>query len=333
MSTTKAASQKAKTSNGNKLKSAIKSKGHPLQYKGSYMKEETANKELLRSFYGTTFYPENIFEFFIGQMIYAISENGFLGLIEVIDEKHVQKLAALQGNGYTFAPLAKVGEWLHQNESKKPAPESGPTEWAPKEREVIARLEAYDIFPVDEFATERELEIFRKILADAEKECSEYYGIVTNSEATEEEKTEAYNYAMELPTAEQLIEQAKGYKDSALNLLSGLVNQNGSKIKDAVFDLLIDEQTTAYNMAYDYGLLIEDLRNFLFSNPDFLKKFVDESVTPAKDVCKCLNKLKFFFDEFEDQQTEIEYLQHALSNYSHCFNASSLISIEKRFGR
>jgi hypothetical protein len=333
MSSTKAVSKKAKTSNGNKLKSAIKSQGHPLQYRGSYMKEETANKELLRSFYGSTFYPENIFEFFIGQMLYAISQNDFTGLIEVIDKKHVQRLAALQGNGYTFAPVAKVGEWLHQNESKKPARESIPTEWAPKELEVIARLEAYDIFPVDEFATERDLEIFRKILADAEKECSEYYGIVTNSEATEQEKTEAYNYAMELPTVEQLIEQAKGYKDSVLNLLNGLVNQNESKIKDAVFNLIVDNGAMANSIAYDYGLLVKDLQDFFFSNPDLLQRFVDDSSTPAKEVNNTLNRLKNFFDEFEDKATEIEYLQHALSKYSLCFDSSSLLSIEKRFGK
>jgi hypothetical protein len=102
----------SKPATGEKLKSLLNDSPSTkaITWGNSFIVEEKVNPDIIRSFYGMDHHPVHWFEMNIGQLIYAISEKDFVGMLQIVNKRHAAKLFDLQGNGYTFSSVLRVGE-------------------------------------------------------------------------------------------------------------------------------------------------------------------------------------------------------------------------------
>jgi hypothetical protein len=98
------------------LPTIFKTEDHELQLNGSYMKEDTMYKHSIDTIHNTELRPLVWFRMFAGQLIYAVSEKGFNGYLEVTTEEHAEKLCKAQEKGYRFHSLVGIGKRFYEAE-------------------------------------------------------------------------------------------------------------------------------------------------------------------------------------------------------------------------
>ena len=94
-----------------------KIENNPLQWKGSFLKEDTLNSHLLTEVRNcSTYRAESWFEMCIGQLVYVVRDD-FTGAIEIVNKSHCKRLFALQNTGYNFFTLAGIAEKIAPKEN------------------------------------------------------------------------------------------------------------------------------------------------------------------------------------------------------------------------
>lgn len=359
----KAQSKPAKKSSGNSLKNTIKnatpkvsttinydlvkigelpalntkSQFYPLQYKGSFIKEDKTNADYLRLLYGMTYYPEATFETFIGQFIYAISENDFVGLIEVVDKTHAKKLCALQSNRYTFAPVLKISELADRiAETPKETEELPLYEIRHKAQQIRFKLLQGAIYSVqdqkDSEVIGDTIVILDGLIKDALKVMDGHIDTLQNSEVSKSVGNNILKEIEALPTYEQLRAEAMNFRDNLKDTINKYLEASvGDTYEDNTDQLIYslysniissDDEVDSYEQAFEYKLLLENLIAF-FLVPENCQALLSSAkwVGMKKRFPSMLKALyDFFTDLMQDRhcaavdRVKIEY---CFSNYLH----------------
>lgn len=319
-----------------------KAKPHPLQWKGSYMKEDTVNKENLRQFYGMDFKPLHWFEMFIGQLIYAISEKDFLGWIEVVNKEHASKLSDLQGKGYTFSNVLGISERL-AGLDKAPAPTlsedplSGKEEFEMLEvtNKISNKVNDLDIQLVD--LDRHTQDMYREFAKRAQWEFNEHYGIIYNAASTPSATRKAYKEVLKFKDIEkvrdELLLKAKSFPDEVLKAIdTHLFKVSGEEMYSGILYQLVRMVTNCgkYSEADEFLFIIKQLKQFLF-NPDNSSKFFGAEGVDYTEFTDKIDRLEEFFIQLGDSTERIELQRLTIDTFPSKFDFKSLSYIKNQY--
>jgi hypothetical protein len=337
-----------KTSNGKNIVSQIKAesqkgnKADKISWKGGYMNEKSFPEGMAPVLFNGSVRPLFWFESFIGQVIYAASETGFNGLIEVVNKQHASKLEKAQASRYHFGGIVNIGEKLWSAQVEKDIEKANKEQlqepdWDAAFSEMLALngkvLKAMGKRETPEGLTYQEKQFYLNMLEESAGYCTRELSGFKDLRGVE--KMKIYNGVIQFADLENLEKRAR-------NLLSEAIEAIDAYLKDSLgheqkYDNL---QECLYHLAktgtaiqsYDYYLFLKDLRTFLFDPVNSIKFFGEKGENHSyTEAAQMFGSMMVFFKTLSEEPEHVELERISLDQYGHRYSYKDLVGLASEY--